>query len=241
MQLNELTAVGSQPQEGKLLVIDHDRELLGQVEQSFVDAAITVYTAASSHQGLRQLYAHRPDLILLDDQMAPVDGQPLLACIRELTTTPVILLADQTGLDDVIAALDQAVIDDYLTKPFPLKLAVARVKAFLRTRKPPTAFPAGTYADSHLLIDSAHQRVYVDNRLLHLSAAERKLLFHLFAHAGRVCTYADLLEQVWGWEYRESTQYVHVYISRLRHKLEPDPKNPRYLCTIHGIGYQFQK
>lgn len=241
MQPDELMPASHQPQGQKLLVIDKDSTLLRLVKQGFVDTPITVHVATNSRQALRQLYAHQPDLILLDDAMEPIDGQPLLTYILEIATIPIILLTNRDNAEEVIQALDQGLIDDYITKPLLLKLLVARVKAFLRTRRRPPVLPATAYADPYLCIDSDNQRVFIQGRLIHLTTAERKLLFYLLTQADRICPYTELLEHTWGWAYRDSTQYVHVYISRLRHKIEPDPKHPCYLRTAHGFGYQFQR
>jgi two-component system, OmpR family, KDP operon response regulator KdpE len=241
LQMAEITLTLDQQQDYKVLVIAADTELLRLVQQGFLGTAITVYTAENGRNGLRQLYAHHPDLILLDSKVPHIDDQPLLAIIQEITNTPVILLVERDALDEVISALDRGAIDDYITIPIPLKLLVAHVKAFLRKRSRTVVLPSITYADAYLLVDSYTQRVLVNGQPVHLTAAERKLLFYLAARVDHVCNYAELLEHTWGWEYRDSTQYVHVYISRLRRKIEPDPKRPRYLRTIHGIGYQFQK
>ncbi|MCE7989070.1 MAG: DNA-binding response regulator [Caldilinea sp. CFX5] len=232
---------GSGEQTHQLLFVHKDVELSRLVQQSFVGTTITVHTAENGRRALRQLYDHHPDLILLDFGLPPLDGQPLLTYIREITNTPVMALVERDDSDSLVNALDQDLIVDTIMLPFSLRFLLARVKAFFRLRSLPSAKPTVAYADAYLTIDNQRQRVLVKGKSVHLTTAERKLLLYLVAHAEQICNYAELLDHTWGWEYRESIQYVHVYISRLRRKIEPDPKHPRYLHTIHGIGYQFQK
>lgn len=238
MQPTKLIAVSGQGY--RLLIIDQDSALLQLVEQAFLETGITVQTAANSRQALHQLYAYHPDLVLLDVMLPDHDGWQTLAYIQEATHTPVILMTEADNVDQAIRALDQGAID-YIAKPFLLNILVARVKAMFRTFIRRSAVPSETYADTYLRLDMQTQRLSIQGLLIPLTTAERKLLFYLVAQANQICSYTQLLEHVWGWEYRESTQYIHVYISRLRRKIEPDPKRPRYLRTIHGIGYQFQK
>lgn len=238
MQTTKLMSVSGQGH--RLLIIDDDSALLQLVQQAFIDTGITVQTAENSRQGLHQLYLYQPGLVLLDLMLPDGTGWETLTYIQEVTTTPVILMTETDHVDEAINALDQGAVD-YIVKPFLINVLVARVKAMFRifVRRP--AIAPEIYADAYLRLDIPNQQLSIHGRLIQLTTAERKLLFYLAAQANQICSYTQLLEHVWGWEYRDSTQYIHVYISRLRRKIEPDPKRPRYLRTIHGIGYQFQK
>jgi DNA-binding response OmpR family regulator len=129
---------------------------------------------------------------------------------------------------------------DYVTKPFSPKVLVARARIALRKGAAMAALPrSGMYQDDYLTVDRENRRVLTNGQLVDLTATEYRLLDYLVQHAGRVLTHTQILERVWGWEYRDSVDYLHVYVSRLRNKLEPDPRHPQYVLTRRGEGYLF--
>jgi two-component system KDP operon response regulator KdpE len=228
--------------EGKIiLIIDDDPTLLGIAELIFSRAGGQVYTATSGQEGLCQFYAHRPDLVLLDVMMPDMDGWQVCERIRQLSDVPIIMLTALGQDDDIMRGLDCGA-DDYVTKPFSLKVLAARARAILRRAALPsvTEKPA-TYSNGYLTIDLGQRQVVVRGEPLKLTPTEYRLLAYLLRNAGRVLTFQQILESVWGWEYQGNAEYVHVYTSRLRQKLEEDPKNPQYLLTEHGVGYSFRK
>jgi len=226
---------------GKLLIIDDDAKLVQALELYLSKAGYEVITAADGLEGLQEVYAHRPDLIILDIMMPKMDGWKACRRIREVSDVPIIMLTARGQEYDKVKGLKQGA-DDYVAKPFGLKELAARVEAVLRrTRLPPPTEGAVLYADEELVIDSERWEVSRGGEPLELTATERRLLFYLVDNAGRVLTHSQLLERVWGPEYIDEVDYVKLYIWRLRQKIEEDPSQPRYILTERGIGYKFAK
>ena len=224
---------------GKLLIIDDDAKLVQALELYLSKAGYEVITAADGLEGLQEVYAHRPDLIILDIMMPKMDGWKACRRIREVSDVPIIMLTARGQEYDKVKGLKQGA-DDYVAKPFGLKELAARVEAVLRrTRLPPPTEGAVLYADEELVIDSERWEVSRQGEPLELTATERRLLFYLVDNAGRVLTHRQLLESVWGPEYIDEVDYVKLYIWRLRQKIEEDPSQPRYILTERGIGYKF--
>lgn len=225
----------------KILVIDDDDSLRRLIVDTLARAGATTYSAADGPEGLRQFYQHRPNLVVLDVMMPQMDGLQVCSQLGYLTDVPIILLTALGDEDSVVKGLDCGAID-YITKPFSPKVLLARIRTALRQVEATSGGqPSAAYTDGYLTINLPKHQVQVQGQPVKLSGTEFKLLTCLFENANRVLTFAQILENVWGWEYKESVEYVHVYISHLRRKLEKDPKNPRYLLTEHGIGYRFEK
>jgi two-component system KDP operon response regulator KdpE len=225
-----------------ILVIDDDKLTTRMVYDKLTGADYAVFVAHDGQDGLRQMYAHQPDLIILDLMMPKMDGWTTCRRIREVSDVPIIMLTAQDRPQDVIRGLDEGA-DEYVTKPFELDVLLARVRAVLRRA---SLTPAASqkeevaYSDDYLTFNPVDRRVTVDGELVKLTPTEYDLLALLIKNAGRVLPYRDLLEQVWGWEYIDDVDYLRVYIWHLRRKLEPEPKSPRYVLTEHGVGYRFE-
>jgi two-component system KDP operon response regulator KdpE len=225
----------------KILVIDDDVNLLQSMKFTFARAGATVLTAMDGREGLRRFYAERPDLVILDVRMPDIDGWETCRQIRLLSNTPIIMLTTLHQDDEIVRGLDYGA-DDFVTKPFSREVLLARARALLRRSEAPTeGEPASLYNDGYLSINLARRRVLVAGEAVQLTATEFRLLAVLLQNAGQVLTYRMILDKVWGWEYHESVDYVHVYLSHLRRKLEADPRNPQYLLTERGVGYRFEK
>jgi DNA-binding response OmpR family regulator len=225
----------------KILIVDDDPSLLQMLERVFAREGAQVHTALEGRQALRQFHERRPDLVILDIMMPGMDGWEVCRHIRQLSDAPIVMLTTQDRDDDIARGLD-AGADDYVTKPFSVKVLVARTRAALRRAAlPPVAERRAPYQDDHLTIDLDARRVQVRGEPARLTAKEFKLLSCLLDNAGRVVTFQQILEHVWGWEYGDSVNYVHVYVSHLRQKIEPDAKDPSYIATEHGVGYRFEK
>lgn len=225
----------------KILVIDDDINLCQLIKHTFMSLGLEVYTAVNGQEGLRQFFNQRPDLVLLDIRMPIMDGWQTCQEIRKLSDVPIIMLTTFHRDDEVIRGLNLGA-DDFVSKPFNRELLIARTKAVLRRAELPSVTPKPiSYNDNYLVVDLENRRVHVHGRPVKLSAREYDLLTLLLTNAGRVLTYEQILDRVWGWEYRDNTDYIHVYLSHLRRKIEEDPKNPRYLITEHGVGYRFEK
>lgn len=225
------------PARKRVLVVDDEPRLRLLVRKA-LEREFAVVEAANGREALRALYEHRPDLVVLDALMPEMDGWETLGRIRELVEIPIIML---TGLGDdasLVRALDGGA-DEYVTKPAsPLALA-ARVRALLR--RAGTAQSGDTarleFDGGRLVIDRAAGRVWVHGREADLSPTEYRLLVCLAAQAGRVLEPPQILRQVWGAEYEGELGYVKSYVRLLRAKIEPDPRQPRYVVSRRGLGY----
>lgn len=225
----------------RILIVDDDPYLLDLMTHVFGRRQAQVYTAAGGAEGLRQFYAYRPHLVLLDLMMPDVDGWQVCRQIRQRSDVPVIMLSALGRNEHVVRGLDCGA-DDYITKPFSLEVLLARIRAALRRSMPANvAEQYRPYSDGHLTVDLERRQVSVGGKSVKLSPTEYGLLAYLVENANQAVTYRRILEAVWGSGYHDCVDSVYVYISRLRQKLEPDPAHPRYLLTEHGVGYRFEK
>src|SRR6266699_6806959 len=180
-------------------------------------------------------------LVILDIMMPNLDGLEVCRRIRQKSTVPIIILTALGEEADKIAALDQGA-DDYLTKPFGVGELLARVKAVLRRNHwADQPISVGTQRFGDLEIDFEQRRVWKDSVLIKLSPTEFELLQELALHPGKIFTHEALLRRVWGTDYHSESEYLRVYIGRLRRKLENDPSRPVHILTEPGIGYYIVK
>jgi len=229
-------------EQATIIVIDDDKLTARLISDQLGKTGHTVFVAHDGQEGLRQMYAHHPDLVILDLMMPKMDGWTTCRRIREVSHVPIIMLTAQDRPRDIIRGLDEGA-DEYVTKPFDVEVLLARVRAVLRRAAlaPATAHKEqAAYSDDYLTFNPLDRRVTVNGELIKLTPTEFNLLAFLIQNGGRVLTYRELLQQVWGWEYIDDVDYLRVYIWHLRRKLEPDPKNPRYVLTEHGVGYRFE-
>ena len=229
----------------KILVIDDDVFVRDIVSETMGQEGAQVFTAENGQDGLRQFYATQPDLVLLDVMMPHITGWEIGRQIRQLSDVPIIMLTSLGKEEDIVRGLDHGAVD-YVTKPFSPKILAARVRAALRQtvqEAPPNqaAKKGLAFDDGYLVVDLTKHLITLNNTPLKLTKTEYRVLAYLVQNIGLVLTFQQILEHVWGWDYQDSLQYVHVYMSRLRQKIEPDPKNPQYLVTEYGIGYRFSK
>jgi two-component system KDP operon response regulator KdpE len=198
-----------------------------------------VIEATSGAEGLEAIRDRLPDLVLLDVMMPELDGFETLQMIREISTLPVIMLTAKGEEEDRVRGLELGA-DDYIAKPFSPREMVSRVKAVLRrTETPTTTVHEPIEVDERLSIDFDRREIFVEGEQVQLRPTEFKLLYHLVQNAGWVVPHDQLLAKVWGYEYRDETHYLRLYINYLRAKLEQDPSNPSYILTERGIGYRF--
>ena len=228
----------------KTLIIDDDPIFLTLIDQVLTSQGYEVLKAGSGQQGLRLLFNEKVDLVLLDVVMPRMDSWQTCKRIREISDVPVIMLtATRKDEEDIVRGLDCGA-DDYLFKPVRNRELVARVRALLRRAELPPSLEAKrktTYADDFLTVDIAERRIRVKGEQVKLSSTEFRLLALLLENAGRILTHKQILERVWGWEYTGDSDYVRVYVSHLRQKIEPVPALPRYIITESGVGYSFQQ
>lgn len=225
----------------KILTIDDDININRIIEHTFEESGAQVFSANNGLDGLRLLYKHQPDLVILDVLMPEMDGWQVCQQIRQLTDVPVIMLTALKSDQEIIQGLDVGA-DDFISKPFNPQVLLARARAVLRrAEQEPEESDLQGYRDHYLSINLEEHKVVVEGHVIKLTATEYRLLSYLVQNAGRIRTFEQILENVWGWEYRDSPDYVHVYVSNLRRKIEPDPKNPVYIETERGIGYRFAR
>jgi DNA-binding response OmpR family regulator len=219
-----------------ILAADDDPHLLRLVARNLAFEDYDVLTASDGELALEQIEAHKPDLVLLDVMMPKMDGFAVCQRVREFSTVPIIIVTARE--EDKVHGLDLGA-DDYLTKPFSVNELLARVRGVLRrTQFSPNEHPYATHTTiGDLAIDHVQHLVTIAGREIMLTPIEYSLLTYLAHNAGRIVLQDALLDHVWGAAYVGEGHLLQVNVSRLRHKLEPDPVHPRYLVTKPGIGY----
>jgi len=225
-----------------VLVVDDEPDVANLVKMGIAYQRPD-YEIVESHSGADALEraAHEPwDLVILDLTMPELDGFTVLGALRGAgSDVPIIVLTARDAEQDRVHGLELGA-DDYVTKPFSHKELVARMDAVMR-RYHARADPTRTNELIHggLRIDFAQRKVTVRDQHVALTPTEYNLLFQLATNAGHVMTHHELLQKVWGDEYREEVHYLKVYVGRLRTKLEQDPGKPELILTVRGVGYQF--
>ncbi len=223
----------------RILVVDDEPRMIHFIRLNLEHDGFEVIDAPSGSVALEALRDRLPDLILLDVMMPDLDGFETLEMIREISNVPVIMLTAKGEEEDRVGGLEFRA-DDYIPKPFSPREMVSRVKAVLRRTETPSApIHELIEVDDRLRIDFDRREIWVDEELVKLRPTEFKLLYHLVKNAGWVVPHDQLLAKVWGYEYREETHYLRLYINYLRQKLERDPSNPQYILTERGVGYRF--
>ena len=227
------------PAEKLILIVDDESRMIRFVRMNLELEGFLVTEAGSGMEALEKVRDELPDLVLLDVMMPEMDGFETLARLREISTVPVVMLTVKGDEGDRIRGLELGA-DDYVTKPFSPRELASRIRAVLRRAEMPTPVAKTTIdIDDHLQIDFRQREVIVDGEHIRLRPTEYRLLYHLVNNAGWVMTHEMLLSKVWGYEYRDETGLLRLYITYLRKKIEPDPSHPRYIFTERGTGYRF--
>jgi two-component system KDP operon response regulator KdpE len=226
----------------KILVVDDDPVQLRLVDQILTSHGYGVIKAGSGEEGIRQVYESQPDLVILDVLMPGIDGWQTCRCIREASDVPIIMLTGKHKSEDDIVRGLEAGADEYLAKPVGNRELLARVRAALRRADKSSGEHSRKntlFSHGHLTVDTAERKVTLKGEKLKLTPREFRLLALLVQNAGHIMSHQQLLENVWGWEYIDDVDYVRIYISHLRQKIESDPSEPRYILTEPGVGYYF--
>jgi two-component system KDP operon response regulator KdpE len=218
----------------RVLIVDDEPAILRTVRANLGRRGFDVAVATTGEEAIAQ--ADRQDLIVLDLGLPDRDGLEVIRAIRAHSKTPIIVLSVRDSEREKVRALDLGA-DDYLTKPFGVEELVARVRVALRHADRPEETD-DVFRTGGLVVDLGRRRVLVDDEEVRLTPTEYELLVALVRNPDRVVTDARLLQQVWGPEYGDEDHYLHVYVARLRKKIERDPQNPRYLRTEPGVGYR---
>jgi DNA-binding response OmpR family regulator len=225
----------------KVLLIDDDADLLHLAGLIFKKTGAHVFTARDGLEGISKLFTCNPDLIILDVMMPGTNGFEVCQRIRQVSNAPIIMLTALNHEQEMLRGLESGA-DDFLSKPFNADVLLARAKTVLRRSANGNAQNTNfQFNNGHLSIDIERRHVLVDERRVKLTPIEFRLLVYLARNSGKVLTFNHILSNVWGDEYRGSVDYVHVYVSHLRNKIEENAKHPRYVLTVHGVGYMFER
>jgi two-component system, OmpR family, KDP operon response regulator KdpE len=220
-----------------ILIIDDEPKIVRFIKTSLSLAGYNLLTASTGQSALSQYEQEQPDLIILDLGLPDVDGFEVLREVRSYSTVPVIILTARDDEKDKVRGLELGA-DDYLTKPFGARELEARIQAVLRRVEwSPQPNDVAEFSLNELYVDFRRRKVRMRNDEVHLTPTEYELLRMLIQHLGQVLLHGDLLSRVWGEEYRNDLAILRVNISRLRQKLEEDPRHPKYVMTVPGVGY----
>ena len=221
----------------RILVVEDDPSILRALKTNLTRHGFEVETAETGGQALDSYSCRPPDLILLDLGLPDVDGTVVIQEVRARASTPIVVLSVRGAEHDKVTALDFGA-DDYLTKPFGVEELLARVRVALRHAARPASGTAAVFRIGELEVDLERRRVRVGAEEVHLTPTEYDLLKTFVSQPDKVLTDRMLLRAVWGPEYGSEAHYLHVYVARLRRKIEKDPQRPRYLLTEPGVGYR---
>jgi len=220
----------------KVLVVDDDSQIRRAFRTILASQGCTVIEARDGEEGIEEIKADCPDLVLLDINMPGIDGIETCRRIREFSDVALIIVTVRGGEQDKVAALD-AGANDYIVKPFGTQELLARIRAAARRS-------AGTeqlapFSSSDLSIDFERRRVVSNGRPVHLTPTEFELLKHLVSNQGKLLPYSDFLRLFWGPEHADDRELLWFFIGQLRKKIEPHPEQPRYIHTEPSVGYRF--
>ena len=219
------------------MVVDDEEAIRRFLHVTLTSQGYEIIEAASGQEALSSVSSQGPELIILDLALPDIDGVEVTRRVRQWTQIPIIILSVRGSEKDKVAALD-AGAEDYLTKPFSAGELLARIRVACRYLSKRSAEPV--LVSGELKIDLAARMVKVSGHEIQLTPTEYDILRILANHAGRVLTHRQILAEVWGEQYRDELHMLHVNISNLRRKTEPDPSRPRYIITESGVGYRFR-
>jgi two-component system KDP operon response regulator KdpE len=223
-----------------ILLIEDEPQMQRLLRIILQGHGFSIVEAQTGQEGLMQAATRAPDVILLDLGLPDIDGLEVTRRVREWSDVPIIVISAREQEQDKIKALD-AGADDYLTKPFAAGELLARIRVAMRHK---AMLQSGEKESIFILdalrVDLVRRQVFLNEKEVHLTPIEYKLLTVLIKNAGKVVTHSQLLKEVWGPSYLRETQYLRVYMTQLRHKLEADPARPRFLMNEPGIGYRLK-
>jgi DNA-binding response OmpR family regulator len=224
----------------RILIVDDDPGIINLLREELIDMDYKPLVAMDGAEALQIMERELPDLLILDIKMPKMDGFEVCRRLREWSQVPIIMLSARGGEEDKVECFNLGA-DDYITKPFATNELISRVNAVLRrTKAAGTISNLPPLASGDIKINLAERRLTVAGNEVRLTPTEYGILQEFMINAGKVLTHAHLLNRVWGPEYGGEREYLRVFIGRLRHKLEADPANPKYIITVFGVGYQFK-
>ncbi len=225
-----------------IVVID-DEPSVQEVVRAYLERdGYDVRVARDGREGLALAEQTAPALIILDLMLPDVSGEEICRAIRARSDVPIVMLTAKAGEEERVVGLKGGA-DDYLTKPFSPRELVARVAAVLRRSQSVTAplVEVLSVADGSLTIDTVAHQVRRDEQLIELTVSEYRLLTVLARYPGRVYSRLELLDAVQGSQFDTYERTIDTHVKNLRRKIEPDPRNPRYVETVYGLGYRMAK
>jgi two-component system KDP operon response regulator KdpE len=231
---------GGSPAAGPVVVLIEDEAQIRRfLRAALVGNGFRLFEAVTGESGVVETATRQPEIVILDLGLPDIDGLEVIRRIREWSTIPIIVLSARGQERDKIMALD-AGADDYVSKPFNVGELLARMRVALRhAARRATDAGETSFAVGDLHVDFLKRQVRVEDRPVHLTPIEYRLLTTMIKYAGRVLTHHQLLTEVWGPQQADQAHYLRVYAAQLRRKLEADPARPRYILTEPGVGYRF--
>lgn len=222
----------------RILVVEDEKLIQGFIQTVLTSNGYEVLAARTGEEALTMLSSHCPDLVLLDLGLPDTDGQNFIAAVRKWNSVPIIVVSARSHERDKVLSLDLGA-DDYVTKPFGTSELLARVRAALRhTRQRDQRQQSGVYVCGGLRVDWERRRVVLDGQDIHLTQNEYKIVALLAQYAGRVLTYDQIIQHVWGPNAAEDNRILRVNMANIRRKLEQNPAEPQYIFTEIGVGYR---
>ena len=221
----------------RVLVVDDEPQILRGLGTNLRARGYDVETAPDGEQALEVAARTHPDVVILDLGLPGIDGVDVIRGLRAWTATPIIVLSARDQEQDKVEALD-AGADDYVSKPFGMDELLARLRAAERRVTP--GDEDAVVATHDFRVDLAAKRVSGSDGDIRLTPTEWHLVEILIRHPGKLISQRQLLQEVWGPQYQDETNYLRVYMAQIRRKLEPDPARPRYFITEPGMGYRFE-
>lgn len=224
-----------------VLVVEDDKELRQILKLDLEMNGYQAYTADNGIDGLRMFHQLKPDMLVLDVSLPGMDGMTVCQKVREVSDVPILMMTAQAVTEQDIAGGLNIGADEFMLKPLPNIEFHARVRALLRRARLTDDPKSHTmvYNDDYLSVNLETRRVRVAGEEIRLTPTEFKLLAMFIQNRGEVLTFMQLLENVWGVEYKNEHHYPRIYVSHLRRKIEPDLKYPTYIHNEYGIGYRF--
>ena len=221
----------------RVLVVDDEPQMLRALSINLRARGYELDLAHTGEEALRLVAKEHPDVVVLDLGLPDLDGMQVIAGIRGWSSVPIVVLSARDREVDKVAALD-AGADDYVQKPFGMDELLARLRAALRRASP--SDEAAVVETPDFAVDLGAKRVLRQGSEVRLTATEWHIVEVLVRHAGRLVTQRQLLQEVWGPKYERETHYLRVFLAQIRHKLEPNPQEPRYFITAARMGYRFE-
>ena len=224
---------------GMILIVDDDPQIVELLRTYLLGEGWNVVSATNGEKALEMVDRYPPDLVILDIMLPGMEGMEVCRRIRSRYSMPIIMLSALSDPFEKVRCLDSGA-DDYVTKPFVQAELSARIRAAFRRKIMDEEVTFEAIVCNSLKVDLSARRVTLKGREVKLTPIEFRILEELVKQSGKVLGYRYLLNKIWGSEYQDEKEYLHVHIKHLRAKIEPDPENPVYVINVPGIGYRFE-